>query len=191
MNTGSGRRKNRRGWLHASAPAPFPSIPNQAISVTLISTPLSLLGNADLISPSGIFLCVLWVCLHLGLRNSLDCPLLPFAFPFVVLTALSLQSHSLDKVRVWPGQGVEWQSVFPRGWGEAAWKCGNKACGCRTAGRNGTRVFLLPRSWSTAWKQNAASRSWATRWATSPASTSGTAPPTSWSAATWTGGTSE
>lgn len=54
-----------------------------------------------------------------------------------------------------------------------------------------TRVFfLLPRSWYTAWKQNAASRSWATRWATSPASTSGTALPTSWSAATWTGGRS-
>lgn len=46
------------------------------------------------------------------------------------------------------------------------------------------------RSWCTAWKQSAASRSSATRSETSPVSTSGTARPTSWSAATWTGGRS-
>lgn len=56
MNTGSGRRKRTRaGWLHASGSARFP-IDSKPGAVSDLRF---LLGDANLISSFGIFLCLL------------------------------------------------------------------------------------------------------------------------------------
>lgn len=95
------------------------------------SFPLRKLGY--LISPFGIFLCALWVCLHLDLRNSLNFSLCSFVLPFVILIAISLYCHYLEKVRVLSGRtpslaGAELSCSCPgRCWSE---KCCVRSAVC-------------------------------------------------------------
>lgn len=122
--------------------------------------------------------------MHLGLEF--------FGVSFLLHFLLFWQGRPLLPL---PGRGQEMrrQSLFSVGASGVTepWAMLGGRCLCGPAPVMHTCVFLLlPRSWCTAWKRNAASRSWATHWATSPASTSGTALPASWSAATWTAGRS-